>query len=92
VTGLVVLALGSVVLVAEWIGHKDGPDSIRISVLTGWLFFTVVSAYYNGAMTMFFSTDVTVPFTDMRSVLRAYPKWQLRIMEGQCSTAKMFLV
>ena len=40
------------------------------------------SAYYEGALTMFFSTEVTATFESITEIIRSYPKWKLNIRES----------
>ena len=48
----------------------------------GWLFFLLISVYYDGALTMFFSTEVSISFNTIRDVIRAYDDWKLMMMDG----------
>ena len=50
--------------------------------LTGWLFFVLLYAYYSGALTMFFTSEPSVPFDTRREGMRMYPDWELIIIEG----------
>ena len=40
------------------------------------------SAYYEGALTMFFSTEVTATFESITETIRSYLKWKLNIRES----------
>ncbi len=40
----------------------ENAESHLIASTTGWIFFTLVNAYYSGALTMFFTSDFTMPF------------------------------
>ena len=51
-------------------------------VLFSWYFFILLNAYYGGAMTMFFTSEATLPFETMRDVMRAYPDWNLMMQSG----------
>ena len=42
-------------------------------VLFSWYFFNLLNAYYGGAMTMFFTSEATLPFETMKDVIGAYP-------------------
>ena len=33
-------------------------------------------------MTMFFANDITLPFENIRDVIRAYPEWELLVFKG----------
>ncbi len=43
-------------------------ESHQIASTTGWIFFTLLNAYYGGALTMFFTSEVTLPFDNAREV------------------------
>ena len=48
----------------------------------GWSFFVLINAYYGGALTMFFASEVGLPFETMRDVLKAVPTWTLLHLSG----------
>ena len=56
--------------------------SSRIVMFFGWSFFVLINAYYGGALTMFFASEVALPFETMRDVLKAVPTWTLLHMAG----------
>ena len=56
-------------------GHKIMAFSI-------WTFFVIINAYYGGALTMFFTSTVTIPLETRRDVMRAYPDWNLIFKDG----------
>ncbi len=41
----------------------------RIVTISAWMFFLVLNAYYGGALTMFFSSPPSQPFSDLRDGL-----------------------
>ena len=47
-----------------------------------WYFFVLLNAFYGGAMTMFFTSETTLPFETEREVIKAYPDWNLMLLEG----------
>ena len=51
-------------------------------VLFSWYFFNLLNAYYGGAMTMFFTSEATLPFETMKDVIGAYPGWKLMMQSG----------
>ena len=57
-------------------------DSHFVVCTTGWFFFTLINAFYSGALTMFFTMDFQLPFETMTEVLEAYPNWKLRVLNG----------
>ena len=57
-------------------------NSLRLVSSNGWYFMMLLEIYYSGALTMFFSTEISVPFETMTDVMRAYPDWRLQMMAG----------
>ena len=49
---------------------------------SSWYFFVLLNAFYGGALTMFFTSETTLPFETERDVIRAYPDWNLMLQEG----------
>ena len=45
-------------------------------------FFTLMYAFYSGALTMFFLTEDELPFTNSRDVLKLFPDWKLIFKDG----------
>jgi hypothetical protein len=56
--------------------------SSRIVMFFGWSFFLLINAYYGGALTMFFVSEIALPFETMRDVLKATPFWTLLFFDG----------
>ena len=48
----------------------------------GWLFFVLINAFYGGALTMFFVSEVTLPFNTLRDALRVFPSWKIIYQSG----------
>lgn len=51
--------------------------SNRLVVLSGWLAFLLVHAYYSGALTMFLSSESAPPFEKAWDGLKLYPEWKM---------------
>lgn len=79
-TFLVILTVG-IVRFAKWL-QPEGSDSVRIAVLSSWLFFVLISAFFSGAMTMFFSSTPKIPFTTVEEGIQRYPTWKLLVLTG----------
>ena len=62
-------------------GFKD-TTGLQVARISAWMFFVVLEAYYEGALTMFFSSEFTVPFETQRDVIRAYPRYKLMMQDG----------
>ena len=44
--------------------------SLKVAIFTAWSFFVLINAYYGGALTMFFSTEASIPFNSIAEVMR----------------------
>ncbi len=55
----------------------------KIASTSGWYFFVLLNAFYGGALTMFFTSEVSIPFEGVRDVIRAYDDWKLIMMAGE---------
>ena len=53
-----------------------------IASFSSWTFFLLLNAYYGGALTMFFVSEIPIPFNDIYDVMKAYPTWKLRMRAG----------
>ena len=68
--------------------HRSGKNSnilkkcYRFILFLAWSFFLIIEIYYEGALTMFFTTQSYIPFKSMREVIRAYPDWKLMMRAG----------
>ncbi len=67
---------------SEWISEEN--LSRRVAVLCGWTLFVLLSAFYGGALTMFFSSAIPFPFTELREGLRN--GWEMVIQSGYQAT------
>ena len=54
----------------------------RFLLFLVWGVFMIIEIYYEGALTMFFTTESHIPFNSMRDVIRAYPDWKLMMKAG----------
>ena len=54
----------------------------RFVVFLTWSFFVATEIYYEGALTMFFTTEIDIPFESIKDVMRAYPDWKLMMRYG----------
>ena len=57
-------------------------NSFRLVKSTLWLTHLLITIYYGGALKMFFTTDITIPFQSLKEVLLAYPEWKFRFRNG----------
>ena len=73
------------ILALTWYCFKsldDKRDSKRIVVCTASITFLLLSSYYNGALTMFFSHGIRVPFVTLTDGVALYPKWKPIVLVG----------
>ena len=54
----------------------------KFLIFLAWIGFVLTFGFYQGVLTMFFSTKVNIPFQSMKDVIRSYPKWKLMIRSG----------
>ena len=83
--GIGVIASVSIIVLLlpkVWISNYETTESWMISSTIIWLCFVPLEAYYGGALTMFFTSEVTLPLETTTDVLEAYPTWRLKIMNG----------
>ena len=84
-----ILVLASVTIIViniavpySLLSYYEHTESFKLSSLFSWLFFLLINAYYGGALTMFFSSELTLPFNSIEDVLRSYPDWNLKFIHG----------
>ena len=51
--------------------------SADIIIFMVWMFFTLLSAYYGGALTMFFINEEKIPFRNIKEAVKAFPDWKI---------------
>ncbi|TRY67601.1 hypothetical protein TCAL_05368 [Tigriopus californicus] len=79
ITGVVIVAVLAPYLIFYYYEYTTG---YMITSTTGWYFFVLVNAFYGGALTMFFTSEITIPFRTIRDVMQAYPDYKLLMMDG----------
>ena len=65
--------------VANWYGKKSSYKIVKLSI---WLFFVMINAYFGGALTLFFTNEVSLHFENLRDVLKQVPTWTLLSLDG----------
>ena len=58
-------------------------ESYKIMAFSIWTFFVFINAFYGGALTMFFTSTITIDFKSKKDVLKAYPEWNLIFKDGK---------
>ena len=61
-----------------FINYYESTDGYQLTSITAWLFFVLINGFYGGAMVMYFSSEITIPFHSRSDVLKAYPTWKLK--------------
>ena len=80
VTAIIIVLIGLYASPLSSLMAKD-PLSMRIVYTSAWAFFVLTNSYYGGALTMFFASDVSVPFESIKEVI-AHPDWKLIYQKG----------
>ena len=65
-----------------FIRYYEDTNGYNMMAFTSWMFFVLINAFYGGALTMFFTSELTIPFNSIEDVMRAYPSWKLKMMTG----------
>ena len=78
----VIMILTTIVLPYSLLTYYDHTEGFKLTSLTSWLFFVIINAYYGGALTMFFTSELTLPFNSIEDVMRSYPDWNLKFLNG----------
>ena len=66
-TAICMAMLMSFSLIADYLEDTFGYNAM---VFMSWWFFLLVNAFFGGAMTMFFTTETTIPFDNLIEVMR----------------------
>ena len=73
-------------LIVSWrfsrLGFGKPKTSFRFVKSIAWLTYMLFIIYYGGALKMFFTTEVTVPFETQRQIMLAYPEWKMKFRKG----------
>ena len=64
------------------IPYFDSTAGFQIIQLSLFSFFVIISAFYVGAMTMFFANELSLPFDTISEAIHAYPHWKLIYRKG----------
>lgn len=65
-----------------FISYYEHTDGYNTTAFVAWMFFVLINAFYGGALTMFFTSEQSIPFQSIEDVMRAYPDWSLKMMNG----------
>ena len=81
------LVSGTLIVLSHFgtmIGIKEETlnKTTRIIVFVGWSCYVLIEIYFEGALTMFFTTKMGIPFNSIKEVMRAHPDWRLLMRSG----------
>ena len=69
-------------LIYKVYGQVDELTSTKIFEFSFWTFFILVNAFYGGALTMFFASEVSLPFDSINSAIEMVPDWKVAMVTG----------
>ena len=76
ILGMTCLLIIFILLPYAWLRRPfswEDTQGFMISTTTAWIFFFLLNAFYGGAMTMFFASEVSLPFETVREAMQSYP-------------------
>ena len=81
----IITSIGVTIFISPYFFIKGwgGMKANSIMEVSLWCFFVLINAYYGGALTMFFVSEITVPFNTLRDVLKVFPDWNLIFLRGE---------
>ena len=82
ILGLVVMIFITILAPYSFLSYYERTEGFKLTSLFSWLFFVMLNAYYGGALTMFFSSELTLPFNSIEDVMKSYPNWSLKFVDG----------
>ena len=73
-------------------GKISGKNQYKLSstkwmISLAWISHLLIISYYDGALTMFFIAESTIPFLTIRDVLKVFPEWKLVFHEPSKTVA-----
>ena len=75
--GMFIILFVTYMIPYKFINHFGKTSAQKLMALIGWILFVLVNAWYSGALTMFFTSEITIPFESIYDVMKAYPDWKL---------------
>jgi hypothetical protein len=80
---MTIIATTCIMITQYVIPNADGTNGQTMMFTTLFIFYVVLSAFYGGAMTMFFKSPSDNNFEDIKDVIPAYPEWKLVFLSGE---------
>lgn len=80
----IMIIIGLVMMVFPYLLFRKyySTTAFNIVITAGWFFFVLINAYYGGALTMFFVSEITLPFETIQDALKAFPTWKIIFQAG----------
>ena len=83
VIGVIAFVILFCIIIINLFSKEDHmKTSLRIVTFIAWLTFFLVMVHFEGALTMFFTTEISVPFETRTEGMEAYPDWKTMIRKG----------
>ena len=64
----------------------NAPESYKAVITILNFFFVGINMHYSGALTMFFTSNPEVEFNSLHDILKAYPEWDIKLLNGMETT------
>ena len=77
-----IIAISILIIPYAFIDYFEQTVSYGCAKTSFWIFFVLLNAFYCGALTMFFSSEISIPFISIEDVIREYPYWKLKMLNG----------
>ena len=77
-----IIAISILIIPYGFIDYFEQTVSYGCAKTSFWIFFVLLNAFYCGALTMFFSSEISIPFISIEDVIREYPYWKLKMLNG----------
>ena len=86
---VLIIALCIIIIPYAFLDYYEYTDGQMIASTSTWFFFVLLNAFYGGALTMFFVSEITLPFKTIRDVLQVFPSWNLVYLDGNDNYFKL---
>ena len=57
--------------------YFENTSGFKFTSISAMNFFVLLNAFYGGAMTMFFASEISIPFLTLKDTLQAFPDWKV---------------
>lgn len=82
--GFIVIIIFLALYIPSYLSPRsyNGSASQKISLLSSWVFFIFINGIYGGALTMFFTSSLGLPFHSLHEAMEHFPEWKLVQIKG----------